>query len=448
MSAIATLLAEMGHAVSGHDPADDTPFLAAARAPSGVAVDDRRARARCPPVDAVVVSTATPADHPHVVAAPRRGHAGACTGPRRSPRICAGRRTVAVAGTHGKTTTSALLATLLAAAGLEPGLRRRRRGRRPGPQRGLGRRRARSSSRPTRATAPSSPSAPASAIVTNVEPDHLEHWGGEAAAARRVRAVRGRAWTGRPCSAPTIPGPPALAAHAAEPVTYGTAAGADYRIADVATEGTGVRFTLEHAGERGRRRRAGGARACTTPATRPPRWRWPTASASTSPTAAAGPRPASGAWPAASRCGARRRAWCWWTATTTCPPRWRRRWRPPGPGTGAGSCAASSRIATAAPRRSGRSFADCFADADLLVVTGDLPGRGGAPARGHRQDRGRRRARRPPVEARGLAARPSTTSWPTSAARCAPATSASPSAPATSPRSRPGAARGCEGAGR
>src|SRR3546814_2050413 len=55
MSAVATLLAEMGHQVSGHDPATDTPFMGRLRA-LGVAVraggDDELPEG----VDAVVVS--------------------------------------------------------------------------------------------------------------------------------------------------------------------------------------------------------------------------------------------------------------------------------------------------------------------------------------------------------------------------------------------------------
>ena len=71
-------------------------------------------------VEAVVVSTATPDDDPAVREAHERGvpvlHRGAALAA-----LCAERTTVAVAGTHGKTTTSALLATILVGAGREPG---------------------------------------------------------------------------------------------------------------------------------------------------------------------------------------------------------------------------------------------------------------------------------------------------------------------------------------
>jgi UDP-N-acetylmuramate--alanine ligase len=87
----------------------------------------------------------------------------------------------------------------------------------------------------------------AAAIVTNVEPDHLEHWGDEAhlrqAFEQLVAAVSGPVVL---CADDA--GSAALAAHAARPVTYGTAAEADYRIDAVTSERTGVRFTLHHGG--------------------------------------------------------------------------------------------------------------------------------------------------------------------------------------------------------
>ncbi|MGH9217592.1 MAG: Mur ligase domain-containing protein, partial [Acidimicrobiales bacterium] len=73
MSAVATLLAEMGHRVSGHDPAPTTPFL-----PMLIQGDvDVSTGPQSPPlgedVEAVIVSTATPPDDADVVAAHARG---------------------------------------------------------------------------------------------------------------------------------------------------------------------------------------------------------------------------------------------------------------------------------------------------------------------------------------------------------------------------------------
>jgi UDP-N-acetylmuramate--alanine ligase len=241
MSAVATLLAEMGHAVTGHDPSADTPFLDSLRA-LGVEVGTGEP-GPLPEVDAVVSSTATAPDHPHLVAARAAGlpvvhRSVALTA------ICARRRTIAVAGTHGKTTTSALLATLLVEADLAPGWVV------GAGVAGLGHSAAWGGDGPLVVEADESDGTflalgAEAAIVTNVEPDHLEHWGGEAqlraAFEQFVAAVPG----------PVVlcaddPGSVALVRHATHAVTYGTAPGSDYRIDTVATERTGVRFTIHH----------------------------------------------------------------------------------------------------------------------------------------------------------------------------------------------------------
>jgi UDP-N-acetylmuramate--alanine ligase len=100
MSAVATLLAESGHGVSGHDPAPSTPFLDLL-AGRGVAVTTGAERPPLDPaVEAVVVSTATPDDDPDVAAARARGvpvlHRAAALAS-----LSAVRTTAAVAGTHG-----------------------------------------------------------------------------------------------------------------------------------------------------------------------------------------------------------------------------------------------------------------------------------------------------------------------------------------------------------
>ncbi|MEO6317711.1 MAG: Mur ligase family protein, partial [Acidimicrobiales bacterium] len=86
------------------------------------------------------------------------------------------------------------------------------------------------------------------AIVTNVEPDHLEHWGG----VEQLRAAF-RDFVGA-LSGPAVlclddAGSAALVASAVRPVTYGTSPASDYRIDAIATERTGVRFDLHHGGK-------------------------------------------------------------------------------------------------------------------------------------------------------------------------------------------------------
>jgi UDP-N-acetylmuramate--alanine ligase len=117
MGAIASVLAAMGHRVSGSD-LKDSAALERLRA-QGVTVHVGHDAANLGEVDAVAVSTAIPAGNPEVRAAAERGIAVL----RRAEiltAIAATRRTVAVSGTHGKTTTSSMLALVLVEAGLRP----------------------------------------------------------------------------------------------------------------------------------------------------------------------------------------------------------------------------------------------------------------------------------------------------------------------------------------
>ena len=117
MSAIAIVLAEMGHAVSGSD-LRESPVLDRVRA-AGVTVHVGHERAVVDGCDAVTASTAIPATNVELDEARRRGipvlrRAGMLAS------ICAQARGIAVAGTHGKTTTTSMLMLVLADAGWSP----------------------------------------------------------------------------------------------------------------------------------------------------------------------------------------------------------------------------------------------------------------------------------------------------------------------------------------
>ena len=236
MSAVAVLLAQMGHRVSGHDPSTTSPFLIRLRE-LDVPVTAGAEGSLPADADAVVVSTATPVDHPDVAAARTRGipvvhRAGALAA------ICAQRRVAAVAGTHGKTTTSALLATLLHGGAGGGGRGASADGGGDGP---------------LVVEADESDGTflalgAEAAIVTNVEPDHLEHWGGEDAL-RQGFVDFVSALSGPAVLCLDDPGASALVPAARDPWTYGTTPGADYELRDVSVEGTGVRFTLHHGEE-------------------------------------------------------------------------------------------------------------------------------------------------------------------------------------------------------
>jgi len=117
MSAIATVLALMGHDVSGSDLRSSVALDRLAAAGMIVQVGHDAALARRS--DVVAMSTAIPADNPEVLAARAAGvevlsRAGILAA------MAATRQVAAVAGTHGKTTTSAMLTRILAEAGWRP----------------------------------------------------------------------------------------------------------------------------------------------------------------------------------------------------------------------------------------------------------------------------------------------------------------------------------------
>jgi UDP-N-acetylmuramate--alanine ligase len=124
MSALAGILAARGVSVSGSDPRD-TPVIARLRA-EGVQVFRRQdaatiaaARARGHGDPLVVISSAVPDTNPELVEARRLG-LRLC---HRSDVLAAlinAQPSIAVAGSHGKTTTSTLIATLLEATGCDP----------------------------------------------------------------------------------------------------------------------------------------------------------------------------------------------------------------------------------------------------------------------------------------------------------------------------------------
>jgi UDP-N-acetylmuramate--alanine ligase len=119
MSAIATVLAEMGHKVTGSDLAGG-PVLSRLEA-LGIEVHVGHAPELVGSADLVAVSSAIPAEDPEVLEAGRRGVA---VWPRSAvlTAICRQRRTAAVSGSHGKTSTSSMLAVILRNAGWHPSM--------------------------------------------------------------------------------------------------------------------------------------------------------------------------------------------------------------------------------------------------------------------------------------------------------------------------------------
>jgi UDP-N-acetylmuramate--alanine ligase len=177
LSAIARIMLARGVVVSGSDGVD-SPTLEKLRA-LGATVHVGHAAEHVHGADTLVVSTAVREDNPEVVEARRLGlrllprSAGLAS-------VMAGRKVLAVAGTHGKTTTTSLLTVALRAAGAEPTYAIGGDLTASGTNAELG------AGELFVAEADESDGAflvyrPFAAIVTNVEADHLDSWGSEAA---------------------------------------------------------------------------------------------------------------------------------------------------------------------------------------------------------------------------------------------------------------------------
>ena len=251
MSGIARILVERGVTVSGSD-AKDSRRLAALKA-IGVTTHVGHDASYVEGIDTVIFSTAIPESNPERTAAQTKGlrilnRAEALAA------IMTGSRGVAVAGTHGKTTTTSMLTVALQHCGVDPSFAIGSELNESGSNAHLG------SGDIFVAEADESDGAflflPAVAgIVTNVEADHLNHWGTfEAVEQGFVDFVMGiDANTGFTVVCADDPGAQRLAAATkalnADVRTYGESENADYRIVNATLEGRGWAFDISNNGE-------------------------------------------------------------------------------------------------------------------------------------------------------------------------------------------------------
>jgi UDP-N-acetylmuramate--alanine ligase len=243
MSAIATVLAGMGHQVSGSD-LKASAGLERLRA-LGVRVHVGHDAANLPAeLDAVTISTAIPPRNPEVMAAAERG-IPVLRRAETLASIAATRRSIAVAGTHGKTTTSSMLALVLIEGGLRPSFII------GGDVNEIGTGAVWDDGELLVIEADESDGTflelpRHGSVVTSIEPDHLEFYGGF----EPLKAAFGR-------FVAETPGPRVVCAddalatelgRAAGAVTYGTAADADYRMTDLQGGRAGSSFGVTHNG--------------------------------------------------------------------------------------------------------------------------------------------------------------------------------------------------------
>ncbi|WP_433468614.1 UDP-N-acetylmuramate--L-alanine ligase [Spirillospora sp. CA-128828] len=250
MSGVARIMLRRGIGVSGSDARDSE--LLTQLGDLGAKVFVGHDAAHVGDADTVVVSTAIRETNPELVAARERGlrvlHRSAALAS-----LMAGRRAVAVAGTHGKTTTTSMLTVALQHAGIDPsyciggqlvttGL---------GADEGTG--------DVFVAEADESDGSflmytPRIAVVTNVEADHLDNYGGfEKVKENFARFVDRIEPGGTLVAGADDPVAMELAeqarARGLTVLTYGAAEGADLRVTGFTPRGLGSRFGIEGAGE-------------------------------------------------------------------------------------------------------------------------------------------------------------------------------------------------------
>jgi UDP-N-acetylmuramate--alanine ligase len=248
MSGLARLLLARGHAVTGSDR-QESAVLAALRA-LGADVWAGHDAARLGAPDLLAASTAIRAGNPELVEARRRGLPVL----RRAQLLALlmeGSVGLAVAGTHGKTTTTAMAAAILREAGLDPSWAVGGDLQDGGANAGVG------TGPHFVAEADESDGsflelAPTVAVVTNVEADHLDHWGDlEAVWDGFRRFVARLPADGTAVLCADDQGALALAEAApCRVVTYGLGADADVRADGLVATGDGSRFEVVAGGER------------------------------------------------------------------------------------------------------------------------------------------------------------------------------------------------------
>src|SRR5882762_8697502 len=175
MSGIAQVFHTLGFTVTGSDVAKNV--MTEALIQQGIQVFEGHAAEYVQSVDVVVISTAIRADNPEVEAAKIR-HIPVIPRAEMLAELMRFKRGIAVAGTHGKTTTTSLVASVLAEGGLDPTFVTGGQLLAAGTHARLG------TGEYLVAEADESDGSflllnPVIAIITNIDADHLENYGGD-----------------------------------------------------------------------------------------------------------------------------------------------------------------------------------------------------------------------------------------------------------------------------
>ena len=243
MAGIAEVLLNLGYAVSGSDLKESAATRRLVALGANVAYGHDAARVGA--ADVVVVSTAIKADNPELVAA-RAARIPVVRRAEMLAELMRFRYGVAVAGTHGKTTTTSLVACVLAEGGLDPTYVIGGRLKSAGANARLG------ASSYLVAEADESDASflhliPMMAIVTNIDADHLETYDGDFKKLRAafVEFLQRLPFYGLAVLCADDAEVRGIVSEIGRPVvTYGIDAEADLRAVDIRFQSDGAHFTV------------------------------------------------------------------------------------------------------------------------------------------------------------------------------------------------------------
>ena len=243
MSGIAEVMLTLGYEVSGSDTADNAATRRLVRLGARVVLGHSAANVLG--TDCVVVSSAIRDDNPELMEA-RSQRIPIVPRAAMLAELMRFRRGIAVAGTHGKTTTTSLTAAVLSEGGLDPTFVIGGQLLAAGANARLG------GGQWLVAESDESDGSflrlnPLVAVITNIDADHLENYGNDFARLQSAFAefLQRLPFYGLAVLCIDDPEVAALAAHTPRHVmTYGIAEAADVRAEDIVQDGPRMRFTL------------------------------------------------------------------------------------------------------------------------------------------------------------------------------------------------------------
>jgi UDP-N-acetylmuramate--alanine ligase len=244
MSGIAEVLFNLGYTISGSDLSDSSTLRRLASL--GIQTHVGHSAENVKGADAVVTSTAVKADNPEVLVA-RSRHIPVVPRAVMLAELMRMKQGIAIAGTHGKTTTTSLVASVLAEAGLDPTFVIGGRLNSAGTNAKLG------TGDYIVVEADESDASflnllPVMAVVTNIDADHMETYGHDFEKLKLafVDFLHRMPFYGTAILCTDDPGVRSIVDQLARPVTsYGLQEGAQIRAVNVRAENGQMHFTVQ-----------------------------------------------------------------------------------------------------------------------------------------------------------------------------------------------------------